>query len=262
MARTPRRSRYSALAGSRTSAVTSCPARRNASSTAEPIYPVAPVRKMCMRRAPILSRIANHDSRTTTRRIPSRQSRIPVIDFPVPPRETIDVLDSHQFDVIALERYLRTRIAGVHPPLLVRQFRGGQSNPTYYIETSTRRLVLRRKPPGHLLPSAHAIEREYQVMSALYGTDVPVPKTHLLCEDADVIGTPFFVMEYVDGHPMTDAALPHRASHDRQAVYHSMIEILAHLHNIDWRAAGLGEFGRPGNYVARQVHRWTAQYRA
>jgi len=91
------------------------------------------------------------------------------------PRETIDVLDSHQFDVSALEHYLHTRIADVSPPFLVRQFRGGQSNPTYYVETSTRRLVLRRKPPGHLLPSAHAVEREYQVMRALYGSDVPVP---------------------------------------------------------------------------------------
>jgi len=109
----------------------------------------------------------------------------------MPPRETIEVLDSHQFDVSALERYLHNRIADVHPPFLVRQFRGGQSNPTYYIETSTQRLVLRRKPPGHLLPSAHAIEREYQVMSALYGTGVPVPKTYLLCEDPAVIGTPF-----------------------------------------------------------------------
>src|SRR4026207_384842 len=112
----------------------------------------------------------------------------------MPPRETIDVLDSHQFDVSALVRYLRTQMSDVHPPFYVRQFRGGQSNPTYYIETSTRRLVLRRKPPGPLLPSAHAIEREYQVMTALHGTRVPVPKTHLLCEDADIIATPLFVL--------------------------------------------------------------------
>src|SRR5262245_66303772 len=110
---------------------------------------------MCMRRALILSRL--------------------------PPRETIDVLDSHQFDVSALERYLCTQIPDVRPPFLVRQFRGGQSNPTYYIETSARRLVLRRKPPGHLLPSAHAIEREYQVMTALDGTGVTVAKTHIAC---------------------------------------------------------------------------------
>jgi aminoglycoside phosphotransferase (APT) family kinase protein len=186
------------------------------------------------------------------------------------PLGTIDVLDTHRFDVSALERYLSERIDGVEPPFVVRQFRGGQSNPTYYLETNTcgsdlhgpRRLVLRRKPPGHLLPSAHAIEREYQVMRALEGSGVPVPRTYLLCEDASVIGTPFFIMAYVDGHPMTDAALPDRTPEDRRAIYRSMIEVLARLHTVDWRASGLENFGKPGNYVARQVHRWTAQYRA
>ena len=133
------------------------------------------------------------------------------------PRETIDVLDTHRFDVSALERYVRERIEDAEPPFKVRQFRGGQSNPTYYIETSSKPFVLRRKPPGHLLPSAHAVEREYQVMTALRGSGVAVPKTHLLCEDASVIGTPFFIMEYVDGHPMTDATLPDRSSEDRRA---------------------------------------------
>jgi aminoglycoside phosphotransferase (APT) family kinase protein len=184
------------------------------------------------------------------------------------PAETIPVLASHQFDVSNLEHYLRAHIE-IEPPLLVRQFRGGQSNPTYYIETSGRdlqglrhRFVVRRKPPGHLLPSAHAIEREYQVMHALRDSGVPVPRTYLLCEDANVIGTPFFVMEYVDGRPMTDAALPDRSSDDRRAIYRSMIEVLARLHSVDWRAAGLQDFGKPGNYVARQIHRWTTQYRA
>jgi aminoglycoside phosphotransferase (APT) family kinase protein len=178
------------------------------------------------------------------------------------PRETIDVLDSHQFDVNALQRYLHERIPDAHPPFVVRQFRGGHSNPTYYIETSSMRLVLRRKPPGQLLPSAHAVEREYRVMTALQGSGVPVPKTYLLCEDAGVIGTPFFVMEYVESHPMTDPTLPDHSPEDRRDIYHSMIETLACLHKIDWRAAGLTDYGRPGNYVARQVHRWTAQYRA
>jgi len=182
------------------------------------------------------------------------------------PRETIDVLDTHRFDLVALARYLRGRIEGVTPPFVVRQFRGGQSNPTYYIESSEAgaapRLVLRRKPPGQLLPSAHAIEREYHVMTALRGSGVPVPKTYLLCEDATIIGTPFFVMEYVDGYPMTDATLPERSAEDRRAIYTSMIQVLARLHSVDWRAAGLGDYGKPGNYVARQVHRWTAQYRA
>src|SRR4026207_728891 len=160
----------------------------------------------------------------------------------MPPRETIDVLDSHQFDVSALVRYLRTQMSDVHPPFYVRQFRGGHPTPAYSIDASTRRLVLRRKPPGPLLPSAHAIEREYQVMTALHGTRVPVPKTHLLCEDADIIGTPFFVMDYVESHPMTAAPLPDRAPDDRRTIYHSMSETLARLHNVDWRAAGLGDF--------------------
>jgi aminoglycoside phosphotransferase (APT) family kinase protein len=181
------------------------------------------------------------------------------------PPETTEVLDTHRFDVDALARYLSGRIAGVEAPFVVRQFRGGQSNPTYYLQSSadpSGPLVLRRKPPGQLLPSAHAIEREYQVMTALQNSGVPVPKTHLLCEDARVIGTPFFVMEYVNGHPMSDATLPDRSAEDRRAIYRSMIEVLARLHRVDWRAAGLGDYGKPGNYVARQVHRWTAQYRA
>jgi aminoglycoside phosphotransferase (APT) family kinase protein len=178
------------------------------------------------------------------------------------PRETIDVLDTHRFDAGALARYLRSHLAALTSPLVVREFRGGQSNPTYYIESSTSRFVLRRKPPGQLLPSAHAIEREYQVMTALRGSGVPVPNTYLLCEDPGVIGTPFFLMEYVEGHPMTDATLPGDSPADRAGIYRSMIEILARLHTVDWRAAGLADYGKPGNYVARQVHRWTSQYRA
>jgi aminoglycoside phosphotransferase (APT) family kinase protein len=189
------------------------------------------------------------------------------------PPETIEVLETHRFDIDALARYLRGRIEGVEAPLLVRQFRGGQSNPTYYVQSGAgpsipgpaawrRPLVLRRKPPGHLLPSAHAIEREYQVMRSLQDSGIPVPKTHLLCEDPGVIGTAFFVMDYVNGHPMTDAALPGRSPVDRGAIYRSMIEVLARLHRVDWRAVGLDGYGKPGNYVARQVHRWTAQYRA
>ena len=189
-------------------------------------------------------------------------SRIPSYRLTVPPHDTIDILQSHQFDVNALERYLQMQLPDVQPPLVVRQFRGGQSNPTYYIETATRRLVLRRKPPGRLLPSAHAIEREYQVMQALEGTGVPVPKMYALCEDTNIIGTPFFVMEYVDGDPMTDAALPDRTPEERRAIYRSMVETLARLHSVDWRAVGLSEYGKPGNYVDRQIRRWTAQYRA
>ena len=189
------------------------------------------------------------------------------------PNQIIAVLDTHRFDVSALERYMRAHLTAFPPPFVVRQFRGGQSNPTYFIQSgadpcssgadlSGPRFVLRRKPPGQLLPSAHAIEREYEVMTALYASDVPVPEMILLCEDASVIGTPFFVMEYVEGHPMIDAALPHCSPADRRAVYRSMIEVLARLHTVNWRAVGLEDYGKPGNYVARQVHRWTAQYRA
>jgi aminoglycoside phosphotransferase (APT) family kinase protein len=181
------------------------------------------------------------------------------------PPETIDVRERHRFDVSALERYLSPRIDGAAPPYVVREFRGGQSNPTYFIagraDRSRRRWVLRRKPSGRLLPSAHAIDREYRIMSALRGSGVPVPETLLLCEDAAVIGTPFYVMEYVDAHPMTDAALPERSPAGRQSIYRSMIESLARLHTIDWQSVGLSDFGRPGDYTARQIRRWTAQYR-
>ena len=194
------------------------------------------------------------------------------------PPETIEVLDRHQFDVEALGCYLRGRITGLEPPFVVREFRGGQSNPTYYLSGSdllaspklqsreggsgAREFVLRRKPPGPLLPSAHAIEREYQVMTALRASGVPVPKTYMLCDDPSVIGTPFFVMEYIAGHPMIDATLADRSPDDRRAIYRSMIEVLACLHMVDWRGVGLSNYGKPGNYIARQVHRWTAQYRA
>ena len=202
------------------------------------------------------------------------------------PAGTIDVLETHRFDINALERYVSGRIAGLTSPIVVRQFRGGQSNPTYYLRSGAdvsamsgadalgapkpqrgegggrRAYVLRRKPPGQLLPSAHAIDREYRVMTALRGSGVPVPETYLLCEDAGVIGTPFFLMEYVAGHPMSDATLPDRSPAGRRAIYDSMITVLARLHTVDWRSAGLADYGKAGDYVARQVHRWTAQYRA
>jgi len=188
----------------------------------------------------------------------------------VHPAGTIDVLETHRFDVGALERYLAEHLLHFAAPISVRQFRGGQSNPTYYLSGAAsgadplgpREYVLRRKPPGQLLPSAHAVDREYRVMTALRTSGVPVPKTYLLCEDPQVIGTPFFLMEYVAGQPMTDATLPDRSPAERRAMYESMISVLARLHIVDWRAAGLTNYGKPGNYVARQVHRWTAQYRA
>jgi aminoglycoside phosphotransferase (APT) family kinase protein len=175
---------------------------------------------------------------------------------------TIEVLPTHRFDLEALERYMERQVEGFRGPLTVRQFRGGQSNPTYYLEAGDRQYVLRRKPPGKLLPSAHAVDREYRVITALAGSGVPVPRTYALCEDPDVIGTPFYVMAYVPGRVLPDPRLPGAATAERAAIYDAMNEVLARLHTVDWQAAGLADFGRPGNYVARQIHRWTSQYRA
>ena len=176
---------------------------------------------------------------------------------------TAEVRDVHRFDVAALERYLRERIAGFAGPLTVRQFRGGQSNPTYYLAAGGREYVLRRKPPGKLLPSAHAVDREYRVLAALAShTSVPVPKPYVLCEDEGVIGTIFYVMDCVHGRIFRDANLPGATRAERTAIYDSMNDVLARLHTVDWQKIGLAEFGRPGNYYARQIHRWSQQYRA
>ena len=176
---------------------------------------------------------------------------------------TAEVRDVHRFDVDALERYLRERIDGFAGPLTVRQFRGGQSNPTYYLAAGGREFVLRRKPPGKLLPSAHAVDREYRVLAALAAhTDVPVPKPYVLCEDETVIGTIFYVMDCVHGRIFRDANLPGASPPERTAIYDSMNDVLARLHTVDWEKLGLADFGRPGNYYARQIHRWSQQYRA
>jgi len=175
---------------------------------------------------------------------------------------TAEVREQHRFDVDSLERYLRERIPDFQGPIEVRQFRGGQSNPTYYLAAGGRELVLRRKPPGKLLPSAHAVDREYRVMTALGRTTVPVPRTYLLCEDDSVIGTAFFVMDCVHGRVFADPALPGVSPSERTAMYDSMNDVLARLHTVDYAAIGLGDYGRPGSYFTRQIHRWTSQYRA
>jgi aminoglycoside phosphotransferase (APT) family kinase protein len=172
------------------------------------------------------------------------------------------VRESHRFDVGRLERYLAERIDGFKGPLTVRQFMGGQSNPTYYLATPGGQYVLRRKPPGKLLPSAHAVDREYRVITALAGSGVPVPKTYLLCQDHEVIGTWFYVMECVVGRVLTDPRLPDVPPADRAKMYDSMNEVLSRLHSVDYKAIGLGDFGRTGQYIQRQIHRWTQQYRA
>jgi aminoglycoside phosphotransferase (APT) family kinase protein len=172
------------------------------------------------------------------------------------------VRDVHRFDAAALARHLAGRLAGFRGPLEVRQFQGGQSNPTYHLRAPSGEYVLRRKPPGKLLPSAHAVEREYRVLAALQGTGVPVPGALVLCEDPAVIGTPFYVMTYVRGRVLRDLALPTLAFHERRALWEDAVRVLAALHAVDWQARGLADFGRPGNYHARQLHRWIGQYRA
>jgi aminoglycoside phosphotransferase (APT) family kinase protein len=168
----------------------------------------------------------------------------------------------HAFDTARLEQWMQVHIPGFSGPIEVQQFAGGQSNPTYLVQARTARYVLRRKPPGKLLPSAHAVDREFRVLAALAGTGVPVPKVHALCEDPAVIGSAFYVMDYVEGRIFWDALLPEVPAAGRRNVYSEMVRVLAKLHSLDYVALGLADFGKPGNYIARQVARWTQQYRA
>ncbi len=187
------------------------------------------------------------------------------------------IRSGHDFDRDRLAAYLAVHLPDFRGLLRVRQFEGGQSNPTFLldtpgvdtpgvdtpgVDTPGKRYVLRKKPPGELLPSAHLIEREYRVMAALAGTGVPVPKVYLLCEDDAVIGTPFFVMDYVSGRLLRDPALPGLAPEQRPAVFDALIRTLAALHTVDVDAVGLGDYGRRGGYVARQIKRWSQQYQA
>jgi aminoglycoside phosphotransferase (APT) family kinase protein len=146
--------------------------------------------------------------------------------------------------------------------LSLEQFRGGQSNPTYRVNAGNARYVLRRKPSGKLLPSAHAVDREYRVITALRHSDVPVPKTYCLCEDDSVIGTAFYVMEHVEGRVFWDPALPGMTKGERAAIFAEMNRVIAALHRVDFAALGLGDYGKSGGYLARQIGRWTKQYRA
>jgi aminoglycoside phosphotransferase (APT) family kinase protein len=179
----------------------------------------------------------------------------------VPPG-TAPVREAHRIDVRALGSYLAERLPGLAGPIELRQFVGGQSNPTYHLRAASGEYVLRRKPPGKLLPSAHAIEREFRVIAALRGSGVPVPEALLLCEDPTVVGTPFYLMGYVPGRILPELGLPGLAPAERRALWDDAIGVLARLHRIDWRAVGLADFGRPGNYYERQLHRWVGQYRA
>jgi len=175
---------------------------------------------------------------------------------------TQEVREAHQFDIRRLEDYMSSHVESFRGPLSVRQFKGGQSNPTYLIEAESGKYVLRRKPPGKLLKSAHAVDREYRIISALYGADFPVPRPYVLCEDDEIIGTMFFIMEFVDGRVFWDLDLPNANSAGRAALYDNVNETIAKLHNYDFASLGLEDYGKPGNYFARQISRWSGQYRA
>jgi aminoglycoside phosphotransferase (APT) family kinase protein len=175
---------------------------------------------------------------------------------------TKPVADAHRIDEARLLEYLSARIDGFTGPLEVRQFKGGQSNPTYHLSTPSGRYVLRRKPPGKLLPSAHAVDREFRVIGALHGAGFPVPRPYVLCEDDDVIGTMFYVMDCVEGRIFWDLDLPDCDRDERAAIYDHVNATIAQLHTLDYEALGLGDFGKPGNYFARQISRWSKQYYA
>ncbi|WP_332767492.1 phosphotransferase [Phenylobacterium sp.] len=175
---------------------------------------------------------------------------------------TKPVAESHRFDEAALLGWMQANVEGFQGPLEVRQFKGGQSNPTYQLITPTKKYVMRRKPPGKLLPSAHAVDREYKVITALYPTGFPVAKSYGLCTDDSVVGTWFYVMDMVEGRILWDQQLPQYEPAERHAIYMAKINTLADLHNTDYEAIGLGDYGKPGNYMGRQVDRWTKQYKA
>ncbi len=164
------------------------------------------------------------------------------------------------FDTERLARYLEQQIPRFQGPLTATKFSGGQSNPTFLIEAASGKYVLRRKPSGELLKSAHAVDREYRVMAALASTDVPVARAYHLCEDEEVIGSIFYIMEYVEGRVMWDPALPEETPENRQAIYREMNRVLAALHSVDVESVGLSDYGKPGNYFERQTGRWSKQY--
>jgi aminoglycoside phosphotransferase (APT) family kinase protein len=175
---------------------------------------------------------------------------------------TKEVAESHRFDEAALDAWMKANVEGYEGPLEVRQFKGGQSNPTYQLITPKKKYVMRRKPPGKLLPSAHAVDREYKVITALYPTGFPVARSYGLCTEDNVIGTMFYVMDMVEGRILWDQQLPNYQPAERHAIYVAKIQTLADLHNTDYEKIGLSDYGKPGNYMGRQVDRWTKQYKA
>ena len=187
---------------------------------------------------------------------------MPPIDRQATFSGTKDVASVLAFDAARLEAFLASRLPDFDGPLTVRQFKGGRSNPTYLLETPARRYVMRRKPPGKLLPSAHAVDREFRVISALHAQGFPVAVPLVYCDDTSVAGTPFYVMGHVEGRVIWEPEMPGTDPSGRAAVYDAMNATLARLHGFDPAAIGLKDFGRGENYVARQVERWSKQYRA
>jgi aminoglycoside phosphotransferase (APT) family kinase protein len=175
---------------------------------------------------------------------------------------TMEVQEKQRFDIAALDAWMRSNVEGYKGPVTVEQFKGGQSNPTFRLSSPSGRYVMRRKPAGKLLPSAHAVDREYRVITALAGSGVPVPRTYGLCQDDAVIGSAFYVMDFVDGRVLWDGSLPGMSNAERGAIYAEMNRVIAALHKVDYAARGLADYGKPGNYFARQIGRWTKQYQA
>src|SRR6516162_10933617 len=175
---------------------------------------------------------------------------------------TGEVAERLRFDTAPLESYLSRQLPGFAGPIAVSQFKGGQSNPTYLIDTRRRRYVLRRKPPGKLLPSAHAVDREYRVIGALHAQGFPVAEPIVYCADESIAGTAFFVMAHVEGRVFWEPEMPTSNPAERAKVYDAMNAALARLHTYDPASIGLADYGRGDNYVARQIERWSKQYRA
>jgi aminoglycoside phosphotransferase (APT) family kinase protein len=173
---------------------------------------------------------------------------------------TMPVPEQQKFDVAALAGYMQTHVEGYRGPLSVAQFKGGQSNPTFLLTAGGVRYVLRKKPAGTLLPSAHAVDREYRVITALRGTGVPVARSYCLCDDSTVIGTPFYIMAHVEGRVLWDPTLPGMQPAERRAIFDDMNRVVATLHGIDVQRVGLGDYGRSGHYLQRQIGRWSKQY--
>jgi aminoglycoside phosphotransferase (APT) family kinase protein len=173
---------------------------------------------------------------------------------------TVEVREALRFDLASLDSWMRREVDGYSGPLEVEQFRGGQSNPTYKLITPGRAYVLRRKPPGKLLPGAHAVDREYRVITALAASGFPVARAYALCQDEAVIGTPFYVMDFVQGRIFWEAEFPQVDRESRPLYFGAMNATIAQLHNIDPAEAGLGDYGKPGNYFERQIGRWSKQY--